>query len=338
MSAMPTHAPDTASWDLFCRVVDNHGDLGFGWRLAADLAARGKRVRLWVDEASALAWMAPGGAAGVRVCDFDAAAADAVRPAGVVVELFGCRPPPRFVDRMAVTRPAPVWIDVEYLSAEDWVERSHALPSPQPGGMLRWFFFPGFTPLTGGLLREPTLALPPALPAPEPGGAASVFCYANPMLAALARDWPGSLRLCPGPAQADPSLPGERLPWASQAGYDALLAGCALNAVRGEDSLVRAIWAGRPFLWQAYPLQGGAQRAKVDAMLDRLLEGTNGRFAASLRRLWWAWNGFAAWPEPPVWPDWPAWQAACLRWRERLAAQTDLTTQLIRFAATRPAA
>ena len=30
-------------WDLFCRVIDNHGDLGVCWRLARDLAARGER-------------------------------------------------------------------------------------------------------------------------------------------------------------------------------------------------------------------------------------------------------------------------------------------------------
>ena len=329
--------PAPTTWDLFCRVIDNHGDLGFGWRLAADLAGRGERVRLWVDDASALAWMAPQGCPGVQVAAFVVAADEGVQPGRVVVELFGCRPPPAFLDRMGAMRPTPVWIDVEYLSAEDWVERSHGLPSPQPGGMLRWFFFPGYTPRTGGLLREVGLALPPA-PAPRaPGGPASVFCYPNPMLPALARDWPGTLRLCPGPAQADPALPGERLPWTTQRGYDTLLAGCALNAVRGEDSLVRAIWAGRPFLWQAYPLEGGAQRAKVDALLDRLLEGADAGFAAALRRLWQAWNGFAPWPAPPVWPDWPAWQDVCLRWRERLAAQDDLTTQLRRFAASRPA-
>jgi len=52
-------------WDLFCRVVDNFGDIGVCWRLAADLATRGDAVRLWCDDASALAWMAPDGAPGV---------------------------------------------------------------------------------------------------------------------------------------------------------------------------------------------------------------------------------------------------------------------------------
>ena len=54
-------------WDIFCKVIDNFGDIGISWRLSADLAARGQQVRLWVDDASALAWMAPDGAASFSV-------------------------------------------------------------------------------------------------------------------------------------------------------------------------------------------------------------------------------------------------------------------------------
>ena len=64
-------------WDLFCRVIDNFGDIGVCWRLAADLGARGQRVRLWVDDPSALAWMAPAGAPGVEVLAWSAARSDA---------------------------------------------------------------------------------------------------------------------------------------------------------------------------------------------------------------------------------------------------------------------
>ena len=46
-------------WDIFCTVIDNHGDLGVCWRLTRQLRDAGQRVRLWVDDASALAWMAP---------------------------------------------------------------------------------------------------------------------------------------------------------------------------------------------------------------------------------------------------------------------------------------
>ena len=48
------------SWDIFCKVIDNYGDMGVCWRLAADLASRAHRVRLWVDDLAALSWMAPG--------------------------------------------------------------------------------------------------------------------------------------------------------------------------------------------------------------------------------------------------------------------------------------
>ena len=148
---MPSRPDAPLTWDLFCRVIDNYGDIGVCWRLAADLAARGEAVRLWADDASALQWMAPDGASGVTVGAFDAAGT----PGDVVVEAFGCDPPPGFVARMA-ERPGapPVWINLEYLSAEAWVERSHGLPSPQANRLTKWFYFPGFTPATGGLLRE----------------------------------------------------------------------------------------------------------------------------------------------------------------------------------------
>ena len=45
--AMPDFAPSPPNpsmlWDVFCRVIDNHGDLGVCWRLACHLAARGQR-------------------------------------------------------------------------------------------------------------------------------------------------------------------------------------------------------------------------------------------------------------------------------------------------------
>ena len=129
-------------WDVFCRVVDHYGDVGVCWRFAADLASRGEAVRLWLDDASALAWMAPAGAPGVEVVRWDAAA-PIPEPGDVVVEAFGCDPPPAFVQRMRRDRP-PVWIDLEYLSAEPYVERSHGLPSPQQSG-------PGAAPARAGI-------------------------------------------------------------------------------------------------------------------------------------------------------------------------------------------
>jgi uncharacterized repeat protein (TIGR03837 family) len=352
--------PAPRSWDVFCRVIDYHGDLGVAWRLCADLASRGEAVRLWVDDAGALAWMAPGGRDGIKTVAWTDPAPD-LEPGDVVVETFGCALPARFVERVAARRPAPAWIDLEYLSAEPYVERSHGLPSPvtlaDGATLARRFFYPGFTPRTGGLLREPGLLARQASPDSAAWLAAqglvsdagervvSLFCYANPALPALLERLsarPTLLLATPGPAadQVREALgPGlrlgelrvHRLPWLTQAGYDGLLRACDLNFVRGEDSFVRAQWAGRPFVWQAYPQRDGAHRAKLLAFLDRLLDGADPALAQPLRALMLGWNDFAALPgEFP--PDGP-WRAHCEAWRDGLAEQPDLTTQLLGFVA-----
>ena len=47
-------------WDIFCKVVDNYGDVGVCWRLARQLAAEhGVVVRLFLDDVSALATIWP---------------------------------------------------------------------------------------------------------------------------------------------------------------------------------------------------------------------------------------------------------------------------------------
>ncbi len=329
-------------WDLFCRVIDNHGDLGVCWRLARDLGARGETVRLWVDDASALAWMAPGGAAGVEV----RAWADGDDPRDVVIEAFGCDPPPGFVAAMARQSPAPVWINLEYLSAEDYVERSHGLPSPQAGGLTKWFFYPGFTERTGGLIREPGLMAAHAafdrvawlarhgLVAAPGERVVSLFCYDNPAIPALLESLAGQptlLLLAPGAAQRQVSTtPGcvrsAALPWLTQTDYDRLLWSCDLSFVRGEDSFVRAQWAGAPFVWQIYPQHDGVHAAKLEAFLHRF----GAAAVPGLAELFRAWNGLQA--RRPVLPAAEPWKAVCQAWREHLLARPDLTTQLIDFA------
>lgn len=344
------HAPH---WDLFCRVVDNFGDIGVCWRLAADLASRGRPVRLWADDASALTWMAPGGAPGIDVRRWDDSASAA--PGEVVVEAFGCDPPDAFVARMAQRATPPVWLNLEYLSAEDWVERCHGLPSPQlagPGrGLVKHFFYPGFTPRTGGLLRERDLMarlgafdrdawLAARGMAPRPGEMlVSVFCYPRTPLPLLWRALEGRtalVLLTPGAAQAlaalHPPPPGVRtiaLPWLTQRDFDHLLWSCDLNLVRGEDSAVRAMWAGAPFVWQLYPQHDGAHAAKLDAFLDAFLDLLLVDAAAppALRAWWRAWNALDDGAVPAA--SFDDWGASCRRWRDRLLAQPDLCAQLL---------
>ncbi len=336
-------------WDIFCRVIDNYGDVGVCWRLACELGARGATVRLVIDDARALAWMAPQGHPRVQVLPWPDApdGEPAASPAAVVIEAFGCDPPAPYVHAMATCQPgAPVWINLEYLSAEAYVERSHGLPSPQPQGLTKWFFYPGFTPRTGGLLREDDLPNRQAtfdrarwlhehgIGLQRGERLASLFCYPHPELPTLLQRLatrPTRLLLTPGAAQAaaefpTPGLQLQKLPWLTQHGYDELLWACDLNFVRGEDSLVRALWAARPFVWQAYPQHDGAHHAKVQALLDGLQPGDG------VAALWHWWNGVVTGPPGnPDLPDLETWQRGTQQWRQRLMQQPTLADQLVAF-------
>lgn len=339
-------------WDVFCRVVDNFGDIGVCWRLAADLACRGESVRLWVDDASALAWMAPTGAVGVTVHPWPDGKTGLPLPGEVVIEAFGCDLPAAWVTSMAACHPQPVWINLEYLSAEPYVGRSHGLRSPQlsgPGqGLEKWFHYPGFSAATGGLLREPGLGGSQLdFDAPQwlaQQGIAScldesrmsLFCYPGFPVEVL-NAWsnlPTHLLLAAGveaPARLPAGVRTTRLPKLTQQNYDRLLWACDLNVVRGEDSFVRAQWAGRPFIWHIYPQADGAHAVKLQAFLDLYLDGAGPELALAVRRLWLGWNGLAA--PAALLPDLTAWRAHGERWRDTLWASPDLVTGLIEFVA-----
>jgi uncharacterized repeat protein (TIGR03837 family) len=360
-------------WDIFCRVVDNFGDVGGLWRLSAALAARGQQVRLWIDDASALAWMAPGALAGewpgVQIMPWSdaehASVCSALTCADVWIEGFGCEIPPGFVAYFAQRVGAetdlarPAWINLEYLSAEAYVERNHRLPSPVLSGPARgwtkYFFYPGFTPGSGGLLRNAMADAAAKHAHPTPKSAkgvrqVSLFCYEPEALPELLiglgqDDRPSQLLVAHGRAtqavrgllaRDDFRLPGnlqvEYLPTLSQTEFDALLGRCDLNMVRGEDSLVQALWAGKPFIWQAYPQTDAAHRAKLDAFLDWL------QADSAVRDMHRAWNGFCRPAEVPHWAQTLAdadgrWASQVIDARHRLLVQDDLPTRLLKRVA-----
>ena len=357
-------------WDIFCRVIDNHGDLGVCWRLACRLATQGDRVRLWVDDGAALQWMAPAGQPGVEVIDWrdpDAiGSAVAAAAPDVLIEAFGCDPAPELIARFARRSDAGgqkgAWINLEYLSAEPYVERLHGLPSPVfrgPGeGLTKHFFYPGFTERTGGLLREAGLVEARAGFDRAAWFAAQgiawkgepvwpLFCYEPPALRALLttlKDAPNPAQLlvaagrpaaavraalqAPGLRRASDALPITWLPALTQPEFDRLLWSGDLNFVRGEDSLVRALWAGAPLVWQIYPQDDDAHHVKLEAFLDWLAA------PPSLRRFHRIWNGFedGALPVPDA-ATLAEWRDAVQAARTRLLAQDDLATQLRRFVA-----
>ena len=352
------------NWDIVCKVIDNHGDIGVCWRLAVGLARRGESVRLWADDLSALAWMAPCGHAGVELRRWTP---DSVgfAPGDVVIEAFGCELGEAFIAAIAATVRAkgrqPAWINLEYLSAEAFARHSHGLNSPvlygAGTGLVKQFFYPGFTPGTGGLLREDDLLQRQTdfdrlswlqgrgLERDHLDGTrlVSLFCYEptalTTLLDQLARSLqPTRLLVTAGRASAavkailgdkdklQPewnvrgSLSMTYLPLLSQLDFDHLLWSCDLNFVRGEDSLVRALWAGQPFVWQAYPQSDDAHLPKLKAFLDWL------QAPPSLRQLHMAWNGADG--ELPCVAS-ADWITCVARARARLLLQPDLATQLL---------
>lgn len=395
-AAEPAPAAGTLpGWELFCRVIDNRGDAGVAWRLARNLARRGQSVRLWIDQPQALEGMAD-------AVDLQLVAAGQVQVRGwpsepdggcggalqatltqwsprpgtqAVVELFGCTLPSA-VQRWLALPDAPVWVNLEYLSAEPYVRRSHRLASPRndgPGaGAVTWFFYPGFTEGTGGLMREDAWAPSEPRVARAPADLqVSRFDYdpphALPWLHGWARARPqGVLHLVvPGAAKAagqathadeaaceppntpstPPGAPGRlRLharPWLTQAAYDALLAASDLNLVRGEDSFVRAQWAGKPLLWQIYPQHDGAHAAKLEAWLDLYLDGASSTLAGTVRRVHRWWNQVPGAGPVPAGGALQALDDALLRdwrlhaqaWNRALRQRPDLARQLMDFVA-----
>ena len=309
------------SWDIFCTVIDNFGDIGVCWRLARQLAQEhGHTVRLWVDDLGSFARLAPEidpaatrqRLAGVDVHRWHTEADqpfDAPAPHDVVIEAFACHLPESFLAAMAAAPRKPVWINLEYLSAEHWVSENHAMASPHPRlPLTKHFFFPGFAQGTGGLPRESMLGASRDAFRASPAAHAtlwhrlgvrpatgtlkvSLFAYANPALPALLEQWrDGSTTIecfvpqglaatkiaewlgaapTPGTTHIRGNLAVHGIPFVRQEHYDELLWACDVNFVRGEDSFVRAHWAARPMVWQIYPQDDHAHRVKLDAWLER---------------------------------------------------------------------
>lgn len=371
------------SWDIFCVVVDNYGDIGVTWRLARQLVAEhGQNVRLWIDDLETFARLQPGASttvvqqwhAGVEVCHW-AAEWPGAEPADVVIEAFACNLPEAYIAAMASSQRRILWLNLEYLSAEDWVVGCHALPSMQSDGLQKYFFFPGFEEGTGGLIREGDLIArreafqnDPLLREAflqsfdikvQPGAKLlSLFAYENAAIAGwlgalsiqeqpsqllvpegrvlgdMAR-WLGVEHLRAGDQHQRGALQIAILPFMTQHQYDMLLWCCDFNAVRGEESFIRAQWAGRPLVWHIYPQEDDAHWDKLNAFLELYLRDLSSAAGAALRGFWNAWNSGEGSGEA-----WSAMQeheaelqAHAERWTRKQVANGDLAAKLVLFHA-----
>ena len=362
--------------DIFCRVIDNFGDIGVTWRLTRQLASEFHwDIRLWVDNLAAFSKIEPRldpdaasqSLAGVDIRRWSQTHEDLhAEPAKLVICAFSCEPPPGFLQRMRAS--SAILVNLEYLSAEAWVEGCHALPALRADGLNAHNFIPGFNARTGGLPRETGLERDRCdwignragqrdllmragfsedgmrLWDAQPGiGLVTLFCYPHAnvnwlveSLIALRRP---TLLVVPGgtvPALASQTrgmLRIEQTKFLTQPDYDRLLWMADLNFVRGEDSVVRAIWAGKPTVWQLYPQADDTHLSKLDAWLA--IAALPPAAEAAIR----GWNATpgSVQPEKGVLQDalspanLAAWSAAAERFRQSQTQIPDLASSLDRF-------
>ena len=299
--------------DIFCKIIDNFGDIGVCWRLSKQLVNEHHlEVTLWVDDLAtaqklikqinlALTEQTIEGVK-IHLWPKDESAFESITPADVVIEAFACELPQPYIQNMVAKK--PVWLNLEYLSAEKWVDDFHVQSSIHPAtGLKKTFFFPGFTLKTGGLVREGDLSISRAsfkttefwqkldISPPNSAIKVSLFCYPhapiNSLLTSMAQGLQaihcfipntsilpivakhvGKTELKVGETASQGQLSITVLPFLTQADYDELLWACDLNFVRGEDSWIRALWSAKPFVWQPYRQDDDLHITKLNASFD----------------------------------------------------------------------
>lgn len=359
---------------IFCRVVDNLGDIGVTWRLSRQLAhEKNCAVRLVVDDLSSFRKIAPEidrslqnqWLDDVEVLYWDEGYLTQYysTPGNVigdaVIEAFACALPDFFVQLM-VQQKNVVWIDLEYLSAEDWVEDCHAVVSCHPAtGLNKTLFFPGFTPRTGGLFRAQNLlqkrdnfqgsiaaqdewreqmGLPPQSPEALD---ISLFCYDFAPVSTLILKLQGrSARIFTLSEIAATLLQHDlgdvqvfQFDYMPQEDFSRLLWTCDLNFVRGEDSFLQALWAARPYIWQIYLQAEDAHLVKLDAFLRRYAENLDPQSAETLAEMSGMWNlrGHNTDSVQKYLDALPRFAEYARQKAAEQAKQDDLATQLLRF-------
>ncbi|MGD9499138.1 MAG: elongation factor P maturation arginine rhamnosyltransferase EarP [Halothiobacillus sp.] len=377
-TALPVADCPGADWDIFCRVIDNYGDIAVSWRLARILTEDHRQVvRLWVDDLNALVHLVPEvdpkraqqSHHGITIIHWTDAPVT-TPPARFVIEAFGCTLPEDYLQRMP-GRTVP-WFNLEYFSAERWISDYHGRFSPQPNGLQKQFVFPSTRPDSGGLLCEADLfrardrfvhsehttwAHEWHIPLPN-GLSLLLFGYENRAIGDLiddlaqttteavtiylpegrlltsAREHLRYPELMAGDQFQRGTVTLHVLPFLPQAQFDRLLWLCDILFVRGEDSLVRALWAGKPFIWQIYPTDDQAHWEKLDALLDTCRGDLPAPAFDAWRTLTHDWNRQRLAPES--WQNFIEHHAilasAAEKNRLTLAGQTELSNWLVKTA------
>ena len=292
---------------LICKVIDFFGDIGVAWRIAKQLKVDFNiEVHLLIDDLLTAQRLIPSidisfqkqTIDGIFIyrCDFSEDSTSLPPPPNFVFNLFNIDLP--HIYKTLIKRNKSKYIAIEYLSAEPWVDNFHLKPSIDPkSGLIKTFFYPGFTNQTGGLIREKGLFLRRTnfdkskrkKVIQSLGGnpnlySISLFYYPiqkievfldaidhlKKTIQFFIPQYLFDLLRLESTYQSINIIP---YPFLNHDDFDDLLWSCDLNFVRGEDSWIRAIWAGKPFIWQPYIQENNIHLIKLKAFLKRYCEG-----------------------------------------------------------------
>jgi uncharacterized repeat protein (TIGR03837 family) len=291
---------------LTCKVIDFFGDIGVAWRIAKQLKIDFNiEVHLLVDDLVTTKRLIPSidlslqkqTINGINIChcDFSEDSTSLPPPPDFLFNVFNIDLPHSY--KTLIKRKKSKYIVIEYLSAEPWVDNFHLKPSIDPqSGLIKTFFYPGFTNQTGGLIREKGLFLrreafdqsrrkkliqslggDPNLysislfyyPIQKIEVFLDVIDHINKPAQFFIPQYLFDLLKLKNNYQFIHIIP---YPFLNHDDFDNLLWSCDLNFVRGEDSWTRAIWAGKPFIWQPYIQENNIHLIKLKAFLKRYYE------------------------------------------------------------------
>ena len=342
--------------DVFCDVIDNFGDAGVCLRLCRDFSKKNYEVRLFCNNVNILNKITNSEDASNRFLSLLSWSDKNMdySPSEVVIQAFSVRLPDNLIKKIK-TRKSTV-INLEYLTAETFAEDCHKLPS-YADGFESFFFFPGFTKKTGGVVIEKSFLEKINKTKSKESKNITLFSYENEKVKSVINSlnkekfilniFEGKglnnfnnqlkLNLTAGDEYKLNELTVRVLPMVSQDEYDSYLIDSKLNLVRGEDSIVRAMLTGNPFLWHIYPQEEDVHKDKIEALFDRMSEVCSSKKDVEiLRQLTLSYNGFSDYLDSfDLLGFYENWKKLSKEWSEHLISLGSLTDNLITFLKTK---
>ena len=288
------------SIDIFCEVIDNYGDVGVAYRLAREFKRiyPHKRLRFFINKTEEINLIKKSN--DIEIITYK----DIFKvenSADLIIETFACEIPKEYMDK--ALRSSKLIINLEYFSAEDWVDDFHLQESFLGGSLKKYFFIPGLSKKSGGILldneflerkkqveenREYYLEKFEIKEKYDLVG--SVFSYEKNfdslikelkkldkkvlLLVLSEKTQKNFIKYFDNSNNYD-KIKAVKLPFFTYDKYEELLSLCDFNLVRGEDSFVRALLLGKPFLWHIYPQEENIHIQKLNSFLEKYCPNNN---------------------------------------------------------------